>query len=285
MRGLDRSLLFLLLLALPGAARAGEPLPPAANSWQDQPVIRLARNPDLAPAFSLPGLDGQPVSIEAQRGKVVLLNFWATWCKPCRAEIPDLIALQKEYAGKLQIIGISIDDDSPEVVRDFVREKGINYPVAMATPELRNLYGGVPALPTSFIVDPQGRVVQKHTGLHDPALYEAEIRFLLGLPVDVRVETFEDHGEIFLRNASRATELPGVDLSGLSPEQKKAALRRFNAEGCTCGCDLTLAQCRVNDSDCPVSQEITGKIVSQLRGKGAAPAKPAPGHAPRKTKV
>ncbi|MBZ5528158.1 MAG: TlpA family protein disulfide reductase [Acidobacteriia bacterium] len=278
MRGLVRSFLCLFLLAAPAAARAG-------NADERQPVIRLARDPEPAPAFSVVGLDGQPVALEAQRGKVVLLNFWATWCKPCRAEIPDLIALQNGYAGKLQIIGLSLDDESPETVQEFVRETGINYPVAMATAKIRALYGGVPALPTSFLVDTQGRVVQKHTGLRDPALYETEIRALLGLPIDARIETFEDKGEIFLRNASRATELPGVDLSRLTPEQKQAALRRFNAESCTCPCELTLAQCRVNDSECPVSAEIIEKIVSQIRRKAAPAAKPAPGSTARKTKT
>jgi len=285
MRGLARSFLCLFLLAAPGVARAAEGGAPAKSAQDGQPVIRLVRDPEPAPAFSATGLDGKPVALESLRGKVVLLNFWATWCKPCRAEIPDLIALQKEYAGKLQIIGLSTDDESPETVREFVREMGINYPVAMATDKIRALYGGVPALPTSFVVDTQGRVVQKHTGLRDPALYETEIRALLGLSIDAKIETFEDHGEIFLRNASRATELPGVDLSGLTPAQKQAALRRFNAEGCTCGCGLTLAQCRVNDSECPVSAEITAKIVSQIRRQAAPAAKPAPGRAARKTKT
>jgi thiol-disulfide isomerase/thioredoxin len=285
MRGLLRSFLCLFLLGAPGIARAAEESAPAKSAQDGQPVIRLARDPEPAPAFSVVGLDGKPVALEALRGKVVLLNFWATWCKPCRAEIPDLIALQNGYAGKLQIIGLSTDDESPETVREFVRETGINYPVAMATDKIRALYGGVPALPTSFLVDPQGRVVQKHTGLRDPALYETEIRALLGLPIDARIETFEDKGEIFLRNASRATELPGVDLSGLTPAQKQAALRRFNAEGCTCPCGLTLAQCRVNDSECPVSAEIIEKIVSGIQRKAAPGAKTAPGRAARKTKT
>lgn len=244
------------------------------------PVIRLARNPDPAPAFSVAGLDGQPLALDALRGKVVLLNFWATWCKPCRAEIPDLISLQSAYAGKLQILALSLDDESPETVREFVRQSGINYSVAMATPEILALYGGVPALPTSFLVDTQGRVVRKHVGLRDPALYETEIRALLELPIAAKVETFEDKGEIFLSHASRATELPGVDLSRLTPEQKKAALRRFNAENCACACGLTLAQCRMNDSACSISAEITAKIVSGIRRKSAPPGKPSPPRLP-----
>jgi hypothetical protein len=106
----------------------------------------------------------------------------------------------------------------------------------------------------------------------DPALYETEIRALLGLPITARVETFEDTGEVFLKHADRATELPGVDLSKLTPEQKKIALHRFNAESCTCGCKFTLAQCRIWDSACAVSKAATEKIIAKL---SAIPQQPA----------
>jgi hypothetical protein len=123
------------------------------------------------------------------------------------------------------------------------------------------------------VIDAQGRVVQKHEGLRDPALYEAEIRSLLGLPLEgVRVETFTDTGEIFLKHADRASQLPGVDLAGLTPEQKSAALHRFNSNACTCGCKFTLAQCRIYDRGCATSKAATAKIIAEL---AAAPAKPA----------
>jgi len=208
----------------------------------------------------------------------VLLNFWATWCGPCRAEIPDLIALQERYAGKLQIIGLMVDEDDAGVVKQVVARTGINYPVAMTSPETRIKYGGITALPTSFVLDTQGRVVQKHEGLRNPALYEMEIRALLGLPIDARVETFDDTGQIFLAHADRASELPGVDFSKLTPEQKQAALHRFNAEGCTCGCNFTLAQCRIYDRNCAISKSRTEKIIEEVRGgrneKTAPPGNP-----------
>ena len=237
-------------------------------------VIRFVRNPDPAPEFHLESLDGKPLSIAAQRGKVVLLNFWATWCGPCRAEIPDLIELQQKYKERLQIIALTVDEDDPDVVRDAVEESGINYPVAMSSKEVRLKYGGIAALPTSFMLDTQGRVVQKHEGLRDPVLYETEIRALLGLPIDARVETFEDTGQVFLSHADRASELPGVDLSKLTPEQKQAALHRFNAEGCTCGCGYTLAQCRIYDHDCPVSKGRTEEIIAQVCGKATKAGRP-----------
>jgi thiol-disulfide isomerase/thioredoxin len=246
-----------------------------------QPTIRFVRNPDPAPEFKLAGFEGKPLSLADFRGKIVLLNFWATWCGPCRAEIPDLVELQKKYNGQLQIIGLVVDDDDQDAIKKFVAESGINYPVAVAPDEIRMQYGGIAALPTSFVIDAEGRVVQKHEGLRNPLLYEVEIRSLLGLPIgDVKVETFEDTGEIFLKHADRASQLPGVDLSKLTPQQKTAALHKFNAEMCTCGCEYTLAQCRIWDRNCKVSEAATAKIVAGLVSPkppaGAAADPPAP---------
>jgi thiol-disulfide isomerase/thioredoxin len=264
------SLLFCLLSSLLLFA------PSARAQGEQQPVIRFVRNPDPAPEFKLPGLDGKPLTLADAHGKVVLLNFWATWCGPCRAEIPDLIELQTKYKDQLQIIGLTVDDDDAAEVKKVVEKTGINYPVAMASPQIRIKYGGIAALPTSFMLDSEGRVMQKHEGLRDPLLYELEIRALLGLPIDARVETFEDTGEIFLAHADRASELPGVDLSKLTPEQKQVALHRFNAEACTCGCKYTLAQCRIYDHDCPISKARTTKIIAAISGRTATAQKPAP---------
>jgi thiol-disulfide isomerase/thioredoxin len=251
----------------------------ARQQEQAQPTVYFVRNPDLAPEFELSGLDGKPISLATARGKIVLLNFWASWCGPCRAEVPDLVELQERYKDRLQVIGLVVDDDDMDAIHKFVKDFGINYPVAISPVELRLEYGGIPALPTSFVLDTQGRVVQKHVGLRDPALYEIEIRALLGLPTGVKVETFEDTGEIFLKHADRASELPGVDFSKLTVEQKKIALHRFNAESCNCGCTLTLAQCRINDSACQVSKALTAKIIGELTGNQdtVRPAKSAPG--------
>jgi thiol-disulfide isomerase/thioredoxin len=258
-------------------------LPVLSAQESGQPTIRFVRNPDLAPDFQLSALDGTPVTLAGSKGKVILLNFWATWCGPCRAEIPDLVELQNKYKERLQIIGLVVDDDDQVAIKKFVNKFGINYPVAVATTELRFQYGGIPALPTSFVLDSEGRVVQKHEGLRDPVLYETEIRSLLGLPIgDVRVETFEDTGEIFLKHADRASELPGVDLSKLTPEQKIVALHKFNAKSCTCGCEFTLAQCRIFDRGCKISQAAIAKIIAALtappRSKpaSAAPYRAAP---------
>jgi cytochrome c biogenesis protein CcmG/thiol:disulfide interchange protein DsbE len=235
----------------------------------DANVIRFVKNPDAAPAFQLNDLNGKPVSLAGAKGKIVLLNFWATWCGPCRAEIPDLVDLQKRYADKFEIIALATDEDDPDEVRRFVLQSGINYRVAMSSDAVRRDYGGIAALPTSFVIDPEGRIVQKHVGLNDPSIYELEVRAMLGQAVDAKVEYFEDNGQIFLKNAERATELPGVDFSKLNAKQRSVALRRMNAESCDCGCKLTLAQCRINDSACRVSLALTAKVVSQVAHPGA----------------
>ena len=262
----------LSLLTTMNVARADSRQAQGQEQQNEQAVVRFIRDPDAAPDFTLKGMDGKPVSLAAARGKAVLLNFWATWCGPCRMEVPDLVDLQAKYKDRLQVIGLVIDDTDEEAVRNFAKRYSINYPIALATNDMRFRFGGVPALPTTFIIDTQGRVVQKHIGLRDPVLYETEIRALLGLPINARVETFEDTGEVFLKHADRASELPGVDLSGLTPEQRTVALHRMNAETCACGCKYTLAQCRIYDSACHVSKERTGKIVAET----AADAVPSP---------
>ena len=264
-------LFFFIAVLLPRALPGGQ-----EQQQRGEAVIRFIRDPDPAPEFAVKGIDGLTVNLAAARGKVVLLNFWATWCGPCRMEVPDLVELQKKYQDRLQVIGLVIDDTDEDAVRKFAKRYSINYPVAMATDEMRFQFGGVPALPTSFIIDAQSRVVQKHIGLRDPELYEMEVRALLGLPISARVETFEDTGEIFLKHANRASELPGVDMTRLTPAQKTVALHRMNEDACTCGCQYTLAQCRIYDSACRVSRERTAKIVAECASGASTPNQNSP---------
>jgi len=247
------------------------------------PVIRFVRDPDPAPDFKAKDLDGKDLSLEGYKGKVILLNFWATWCGPCRAEIPSLIELQNKYKDRLQIIGMDIDDDDADTVREVVKSDGINYPVALTTAQVRVAYGGIGALPTVFVINPEGRVVQKHVGLFNPALYETEVRALLNLPISAKIETFNDTGEIFLKHADRATMLPGVNTEGLTSEQRAAALHKFNAEICSCGCKFTLAQCRIYDPACKISMDRTAAIVKEVSGVAAKanPATPAESPSPK----
>jgi cytochrome c biogenesis protein CcmG/thiol:disulfide interchange protein DsbE len=139
----------------------------------------LAGRP-LAPDFTLTDLGDKPLTLSSYRGKVVLLDFWATWCDPCRDEIPRFIALQDKYRDRgLQIIGVSMDDTA-EPVREFQERFRMNYPVVMGSARIGELYGGILGLPVAFLIGADGRIYSKHLGATDEAVLEKEIVSLLG---------------------------------------------------------------------------------------------------------
>lgn len=132
-----------------------------------------------APDFTLTDINGQPLRLSDYKGKVVLLDFWATWCAPCRSEIPKFVEWQKQYGPKgLQVIGISMDDDAKPVPA-FMQQFGINYPVAVGDAKLADQYGGVLGLPVNFVIGRDGQIHQKYVGMTDTAVLEAEIKHLL----------------------------------------------------------------------------------------------------------
>lgn len=142
------------------------------------PKITSGEHP-LAPEFSVRSLDGGTIDLKALHGKVVLINFWATWCEPCRDEIPRFVELQNRYGSKgLQIVGVSMDDDVAPV-RRFSADYKLNYPVALGGAKLGELYGGVLGLPISFLLERDGTIYARHVGAVDPALLEKEISHLL----------------------------------------------------------------------------------------------------------
>src|SRR4029078_4574312 len=151
-------------------------------------TLRFYRDPKPAPAFMATDLNGRQISMAALHGKVVIVNFWATWGAPCRAEIPDLVALQEKYKDTLQIIGISEDEAGVDVVRRFAGEHHVNSPVARTTPEIEKLYPGISALPTSFILDRESRIVQKHVGMLTARTTESEARHIARLAVHASIE-------------------------------------------------------------------------------------------------
>jgi thiol-disulfide isomerase/thioredoxin len=259
------------LAALAGAlwyARGIDAQTPATNAAapagkSNGPTIKFVKNPVPVPAIDVKDVAGNPVSSAAYKGKVVIINFWATWCGPCRAEIPDLIALQDKYRGKLQVLGISVDGPGMEdEVRAFTQEFKFNYPVMMADTALQRRFGGIAGIPASFIIDTNGGMVQRHVGLIPRELAEIEVRALLGMDVDANIEYVEDTGTIFVANA---TELPGVDLAPLNPQQKAAALEKLKSETCGCGCGFNIAECRINDPGCTVSLPRAKAVVEEFK--------------------
>jgi len=138
-----------------------------------------ASDHSLAPDFSLPDLTGQNLNLSSYRGKVILLDFWATWCDPCRDEIPHFVELQNKYGDQgLQVIGVSMDD-GPEPVRAFYQRFKMNYPVVMGNAKTGELYGGVLGLPIAFLIGRDGRITAKHIGATDVSILEQEIVNLL----------------------------------------------------------------------------------------------------------
>ncbi len=243
-------------------ARPAEASAPAPTG--DQFSVRLFRNPTTVGDFTIRDLDGRTISSAALRGKVTVINFWATWCGPCRAEIPDLVALQEKYKDTLQVIGISQDEAPPEVVKRFTADHKINYPVVMMTAELEKLFPGVVALPTSYVLDRDARIVQKHVGMLRSETTEAEVRVLAKLPVNATVEQVDQTQGLKLENGAQAMNIPGVDLTKLSVARRTEALQKLNGQPCTCGCDLTVARCRVDDPTCSISLPLARKIVQQV---------------------
>ncbi len=132
-----------------------------------------------APDFSLQDLDGKPLDLANYRGKVVLLDFWATWCAPCRGEIPHFVEFQDKYRDHgLQVIGISMDD-GPKPVHEFYRQFKMNYPVALGNEKVAGAYGGVLGLPVTFLIGRDGRVAAKYVGEVQMPTLEQAIESLL----------------------------------------------------------------------------------------------------------
>lgn len=136
---------------------------------------------DVAPEFTLKDSAGAEVSLSDYRDQVVLLNFWATWCAPCRVEIPWFVEFQKKYSDQgLVIVGVSMDEDGWEIVQPYTERMKINYPVFMADPAITEAYGGLEALPETILIDRNGKIAARHQGLTDKSEYEAEVAQILG---------------------------------------------------------------------------------------------------------
>lgn len=159
-----------------------------ALTWARKPLTSpnvatiASASPVPSPAWELKGMDGKLVKSSDFAGKVVILDFWATWCGPCRMEIPGFIELQKQYADKgLVVVGVSLDQEGVSAVKPFMEKMGINYPIVLGDEAVVSAFGGVEGIPTTFIIDRSGQIVGKHVGYAPKAEFESEIKPLLKL--------------------------------------------------------------------------------------------------------
>jgi cytochrome c biogenesis protein CcmG/thiol:disulfide interchange protein DsbE len=130
---------------------------------------------DTAPDFKLARLDGSLLQLSDLRGKAVLVDFWATWCPPCRAALPHLKELDEQYGDQLVVVGIALDREGRRVVEPFVQKHDISFEVVLPDDKVVDAFGGITSIPTSFLIDPGGRIVGKWVGLTPKGVYEGAI--------------------------------------------------------------------------------------------------------------
>jgi peroxiredoxin len=136
--------------------------------------------PKPAADFTLKDAEGRDVKLSDYKGKVVLLNFWATWCGPCKIEMPWFVEFQRDYKDKgFAVVAVSLDEEGWEVVKPFAEDLKLNFPVVVGDDELADKFGGIAALPTTFIIDKEGKITATHTGLVSKSDYKDEIESLL----------------------------------------------------------------------------------------------------------
>jgi peroxiredoxin len=157
----------MLVVGFQAARRKSGPGAPAVASMNGQ----------AAPDFTLETLDGKTVHLSDFKGKGVLLNFWATWCQPCKIEMPWFAELQKQYGPQgLQIVGVAMDDASPKEIGEFAHDLGVNYPILVGKEDVGNAYGGVQFLPATFYIGRDGKIVDKVFGLKGRGEIEDSIK-------------------------------------------------------------------------------------------------------------
>jgi thiol-disulfide isomerase/thioredoxin len=131
----------------------------------------------VAPDFELTTLDGKTLKLSDYRGRAVLLNFWATWCGPCKIEMPWFVELNQKYASQgLTILGVAMDDSGQAEIARFAKEMGVNYPILIGKEKVGDAYGGVPGLPTTFYIDRNGKILDRVVGIVGRSEIEAQIQ-------------------------------------------------------------------------------------------------------------
>ena len=145
-----------------------------------QVIGRSVSADSAAPDFTLTNQHGEQVSLSDYRGKVVVLNFWATWCPPCKAEVPGFNRMYEEYQDDgLVILGVSLDRDGWRSVRPFLTEYNVSYPVVVGNRDIAEAYGNIQSIPTTFVLDKDGEIRQKYVGLREEAVFISDFRRLI----------------------------------------------------------------------------------------------------------
>jgi cytochrome c biogenesis protein CcmG/thiol:disulfide interchange protein DsbE len=176
-----------------------------------------------APSFTLPDLNGNKVSLSDFKGKVVILDFWATWCPPCVKEIPHFIELYNEYKNQgLTIVGISVDRQGVGIVKAFNKKYKINYPILMADSQVAHAYGNIRSIPTAFVIDPSGKIRYMYIGYRDKAVFEADIKALLPGVNSEQSSTGTVNTEAEIPPNKYINELNEIGIAG-RPESDNAA--------------------------------------------------------------
>lgn len=152
----------------------------SVESGSTAEAAQTVASTEAAPDFALETADGDVVRLSDYTGEVVLVNFWATWCGPCKIEMPWFIEFQRKYKDRgFRVIAISLDEEGWDVVRPYAEDLQANFPIVLGDKKTEEAFGGVAALPTTFIIDKQGIIHNRHTGLVSKGDYEDEIESLL----------------------------------------------------------------------------------------------------------
>jgi peroxiredoxin len=193
------------ILVVAGAMLAGCSSPRTVKA-----AVKAEKERNRAPDFTVKDAAGASFHLSDYKGKVVLLNFWATWCGPCQIEIPWFMDFENTYKDRnFAVLGVSFDDDGWTSVKPFIEKKKLNYRIAIGTEEISTLYGGLDSLPTTFILDRQGRIAATHVGLVSKSDYQNDILNLLDGKGKEGI-TVEKHATDFHRGVLGLLWVPGT---------------------------------------------------------------------------
>ncbi len=174
-------LVFLIVLSFSAFSCSKEKTEDASSNDQMQGQVSASQSNKMkAPEFTLTSTNGKKINLSDYKGKIVVLDFWATWCGPCRRGVPDLVDIQKEFKNKVVVIGISLDDQrTMNDIPPFMKQYGINYPIVYGTNKVVMDYGNIEAIPTSFVIDKKGFIVDQNVGLVPKAKFVDKINSLI----------------------------------------------------------------------------------------------------------